>query len=145
MKRWISCGTNVTTFSNLRLIHPRCCSPPRSPTLRRSPSLRQRSPPDDDTVMLYSIFMSRLVYGNEMYLHTNSLCAFIWRSISSGLLNCFPLPLWPFFPKVRTHNTEFKESFHTEKEYIIQSWKLFITALKIIYLLFYRLHWTAGL
>lgn len=36
-----------TTLSNSQLIHRRCCSPPRSPTLRSSPSLHQRSPPDD--------------------------------------------------------------------------------------------------
>lgn len=48
MKGWISFNTNLTKLSNSRLIHPHCCCPPRSLTLRSSPSRHQHSPPDDD-------------------------------------------------------------------------------------------------
>lgn len=55
---------------------------------------------------------------------TSSLCALICRSISSGLLNCFPPPLWPFLPATSIswyeHNFKFTESISAQEQICIQ-------------------------
>lgn len=55
---------------------------------------------------------------------TSSLCALICRSISSGLLNCFPPPLWPFLTATSTswyeHSFKFTESISAQEQICIQ-------------------------
>ena len=48
------------------------------------------------------IHWSKYTSATRCFSLTNSFWAFICRSISSGLLNCFPRPLWFFFPATRS-------------------------------------------
>lgn len=74
-----------------------CCS--LRQTLKNCLSLRPLFPPVNTHIKSHWTWSE----GNNMSaiyvpILTSSLCAFICLSISSGLLNCFPRPLWPFLP-----------------------------------------------
>lgn len=71
--------------------HPHCCF--LLQTLRNSPLLLQHHSPVNT-----NIHHTAHLVGHKPQTLTKALCALICRSISSGLLNFLPPPLWPFFP-----------------------------------------------
>lgn len=77
----------------------RCCSPPQ--TLKSPLSLHHHFLPVKIHIQSYLMYLKVITYllqKNPKLSLTSSRWALICRSISSGLLNCFPRPLWPFFP-----------------------------------------------
>lgn len=77
-------------------IHPHCCSLLRA--LKNSLSLLLDYSPVNTRMHLTARLFGRKHAETSGRALTSSLCALICRSISSGLLNCLPPPLWLFFP-----------------------------------------------